>query len=110
LGRLLLTAALLSPLFANTTEINYRTICNLEKVPSGTALQRTHPLDFYRFPEKIPEKYTGCVHMWLPDGEKMYSAYYVGGTLVWSRGHEPGGEEQEIFYKSAVPLTKTSMQ
>ena len=46
--------------------------------------------------------------MWLPDGEKLYSAYYVEGTLVWSLGHEPGGEEQEIIYKGGVPFAKTS--
>lgn len=106
--RLLLIAALLSPVFANSTEIDYREKCNLEKVPVVTPLKSTHPLDFYSFPEEIPKKYTGCVYMWLPDGEKLYSAYYVEGTLVWSLGHEPGGEEQEIIYKGGVPFAKTS--
>jgi hypothetical protein len=57
-----------------------------------------HGVNFYSYPEDIPKNFSGCRYMWLEDGTKLYSLYYLNGKIVWTRGNEPGEDESICYY------------
>jgi len=52
-------------------------------------LVRTHGANFYTYPSKISNTYTGCQNVWLENGHKLETKYFRYGELTWVRGQEP---------------------
>jgi hypothetical protein len=78
--------------------LDYLKLCSMQSAPQRTDMVDTHGVSFYSYPEDIPDNFSGCRYMWLEDGTKLYSLYYLRGEIVWTRGNEPGEDESICYY------------
>lgn len=68
---------------------NCRSTLMLGDLAKKPKLHRTHGANFYTFPDKISNTYTGCQNVWLENGHKLVTKYYLYGEIAWVRGQQP---------------------
>ncbi len=56
--------------------------CDITKPPKEAKLTKTHPMDFYIWPNPVPPNFTGCRHMWLAEGQEVGIWIYEKGNIV----------------------------
>lgn len=72
--------------------------CKLKVPPVGARVLYSHGVNLSTFPSEIGEKFTGCQHTWLEDGELLASFKYRDGQLLRAVLFEPGQKKLTCVY------------